>query len=207
MPRYIKEDKIYPGELRIINALYKEPLTFTQLITQANINRVTLSEYLKRLTRKGIVEHDKTSRQYNFPKTLQPLFKTSFPDKEFLQSTQNIIGSVQIVKRRALMLGSVQSKTHAQKLLLATCFATLLLELQLALNQALKYKDLSVAQEYIRRFSEKHLIPRLQLLMVEAFEDRDVCFGFTQGKIKRSLEILEENKATLHLLLERGAHC
>ena len=175
MPRYIKDDKLYPGELRIINALRKTeaPLTFTQLINQAEINRVTLSCYLKRLTKKGYVEHDKTSGEYSFPKTFQPMMPSSFPDQKLLKETERLID---ILSRSKKIFGknSVKSRVYGQKALLKAYFVAVFTEVTHSLLEAVQFNEISVAQEFTRRYFDIRVIPRLQLLMLLLFEDKEI---------------------------------
>ena len=166
----------------MINALCKEgPLTFTELIEKAPINRVTLSEYLKHLKGRRIIEHDKTTGKYSFPLTFQPLLESSFPDKEFLQIIRDLIKSSQVAKR---VWGS--QNMEPQNYLFKILLHAFNLELYLALSEASCYENLAVAQEYVSSFSKEYLIPRLQLLLIEGFEDRP-AFGQFMKENRESL--------------------
>jgi len=190
--RYIKEDKLYPGELRIITALYSQPLKFTELIDAAKINKVTLSQYLKRLTEKGIVEHNSISGCYSFPKTFQPLFRSSFPDDELLSLMKRHMELATSVKQ-VYGKNCKRAKDLAQFFLFRAWFNAFLTEIQHALNEATQYNDLSYSQEYVARFSEQHLIPRLQLFMIEAFENKDAFEKFAHEQTVRLGNDLKEN--------------
>lgn len=184
----LKENKIYPGEWRIINALHsKGPSTFTELTTKARINRVTLSEYLKHLKRRRIIEHDKATGKYSFPLTFQPLLESSFPDKEFLETISGLIETARVAKK---VWGS--QNMQPDKFLFKFLLHALKLELNLALTEASCYENMSAAREYVSRFSERHLIPRLQLLLIEGFEDRQAFQEFMKENLENLIQEVKE---------------
>ena len=179
MRPYMKDDKIYPGEMRIINALYKEPLTFTELIEKAQINRVTLSDYIKRLLKKDIIKHDKTNGKYSFPMIFQPLFKSSFPDQEYIESIDKLIELSEMAK--GIYVKNDKTNVYANKYRLETFFYCFLSDVLFALNEAGQYRDSLLAQEFIQGFSERRLIPRLKLFILEAFEHQDAYEQFAKN--------------------------
>ena len=142
MPSYKKKREkkfLYPGEIRIITALYKQPLTF------------------------------------------QPLLESSFPEEEFLQIIRDLIKTSRAAKR---VWGS--QNMEPQNYLFKILLHAFNLELNLALSEASCYENLAVAHEYVSNFSKEHLIPRLQLLLIEGFEDR-ASFNEFMKEIRESL--------------------
>lgn len=167
----MKENKIYPGEWKIIRVLQKDGMTWTQIKKATGLNQVSLSEYLKRLSNKNIVEYDKESRKYRYPSTLQPLDPKSFPDT--FEGTKTLIKNINSFRATLQKIDEETTKKVFLRNFLTFQMCFLRSKVSGWLCGSILYEDPAEAQEFIRRISEKLLVPWIQALNILVFENRN----------------------------------
>lgn len=64
-----------PGEYKILEALRKHPLTFTELQKETKLSKTALADYLKNFMEQGLITKDEETRRYYIPLAYMPLGK------------------------------------------------------------------------------------------------------------------------------------